>query len=151
MKSIWLYNGSSRNRKENAWKHDPNAYNPLSSKWWDGYDGQKTVIVDEMSEDWIKQLDKLTDKFPFRKETKGGSVEVQYNTIIFTSDYNSNMLKIPSEILKRIEFRNLRDTEVKVGNTNHLESEVCSCTSTTNGEDSFVDYECEEWKPECIQ
>lgn len=122
----------------------------MSSKWWDGYDGQKTIIIDEMSEDWVKQLDKLTDKFPFRKETKGGSVEVQYNTIIFTSDYNSNIIKIPSEILKRFEFRNLRDTEVKFGSTIKLDDdEVCNCEY--NGEfacaDEFDDYYPEEWTP----
>lgn len=91
-------------------------------KWWDGYQGEKTVIIDDLiTNEWIDKIDKLTDKYPFRVETKFGSKEVAYNTIIFISSYNSNLDRLNKSIINRFEFL---DTGVW-GNTNP--DSYCNC------------------------
>lgn len=56
-------------------------------KWWDSYQDQKNVIVDEFRGGiGISRLLQWTDKFPFLVETKGGHRKVQYTRIVFTSN-----------------------------------------------------------------
>lgn len=55
--------------------------------WWDGYEGQDVVILDEFY-GWIKRdfLYRLCDRYPLHVETKGGAVQFIPKTIIFTSN-----------------------------------------------------------------
>lgn len=64
---------------------------PRNSKngvWWDGYDGQETVVIDEFK-GWIPQhmLRRLLDKVPLRVETKGGSVEFVSKRLVLISNF----------------------------------------------------------------
>lgn len=55
--------------------------------WWDGYEGQDTVVIDEfygwMSRDFTQRL---CDRYPLVVETKGGAVPFAAKRIIFTSN-----------------------------------------------------------------
>lgn len=55
--------------------------------WWDGYDGQETVIIDEFYGQlrWGFLL-QLLDRYPLRVEYKGGSVPFVGRRVIFTSN-----------------------------------------------------------------
>ncbi len=55
--------------------------------WWDGYDGQETVVIDEFY-GWIPRssLQRLVDRYPLMVETKGGSVPFVAKRIIITSN-----------------------------------------------------------------
>ncbi len=55
--------------------------------WWDGYDGQDTVVIDEFY-GWIQRdlMCRLCDRYPLFVETKGGSVPFMARTIIITSN-----------------------------------------------------------------
>lgn len=55
--------------------------------WWDGYSGQRTVILDEFY-GWLRRdlLQRLIDRTPIRVECKGGSLVFAARTIIFTSN-----------------------------------------------------------------
>lgn len=55
--------------------------------WFDGYDGQEDVVIDEFTH-WIKRdlLCRLCDRYPFRVETKGGSVPFLAKRIFITSN-----------------------------------------------------------------
>lgn len=77
------------------WAYDnygEDIYSVPSSKksgcYWDDYDGQETVIVDEMYGNrfaWGFLL-MLTDKYPFTVPTHGGSMNFNSKRIIFTSN-----------------------------------------------------------------
>jgi len=56
--------------------------------WWDGYDGQKTVVMDEYygHKMAFTQLLRVLDWYPLRVPTKGGSVQLQAHTFIITSN-----------------------------------------------------------------
>lgn len=55
--------------------------------WWDGYEGQECVVVDDFY-GWLKmdQFLRLCDQYPHRVEYKGGSRQFTSKCIIFTSN-----------------------------------------------------------------
>lgn len=55
--------------------------------WWDGYDGQFTIILDELHGNWCtyKALLGILDGQPLRLPVKGGHVWASYENIIITS------------------------------------------------------------------
>ncbi len=57
------------------------------SVWWDGYDGQETVVIDEFY-GWIRRdiLQRVVDRYPYYVQTKGGSTPFVAKTIIITSN-----------------------------------------------------------------
>lgn len=79
-------------------KH-PDVYSPVSFKWWDGYDGQKVVLLDDIRGDFCKfhEMLMLTGERPFRVECKGGSRQAVYDTIYITCSMH------PSELWSTIE------------------------------------------------
>lgn len=55
--------------------------------WWDGYEGQKTVVIDEFY-GWISRdlMQRLVDRYPMVTETKGGATQFLAERIIITSN-----------------------------------------------------------------
>lgn len=88
--------------------HGSNLFKPTTFKWWDGYDGHKVVLLDEIRGDYCKfhEILTLTGESSFRVETKGGSRQAVYDTIYITSPYHPNDLwqtvEDKSQLLDRI-------------------------------------------------
>lgn len=57
------------------------------SAWWDGYQGQRTVVVDEFY-GWLQRdlVQRLIDRTPLRVEIKGDTVNFRARRVIFTSN-----------------------------------------------------------------
>lgn len=84
--------GKSRRALEEAgensfWLPRPEGDRP----WWDGYDGQQTIVIDEFY-GWLKRdfLYRLIDRYPMMLEVKGGAVPMQAKHVIFTSNKHPN-------------------------------------------------------------
>lgn len=87
-RNVYWYWGDTGTGKSYTARHKaPNAYMTKSFKWWDGYDGEKEVILDEIRGDFCKFHEMLTllGEMPFRVECKGGSRQALYDTIYITS------------------------------------------------------------------
>lgn len=86
---IWCYGGTESGKSHFAHSHQ-NWFKPVTDKFWEGYDGHDVVILDELRGDYCtyKRLLQLTDKYPFRVETKGGSRQALYTKIIITTPYH---------------------------------------------------------------
>nr|UTS94177.1 replication-associated protein [Porcine circovirus 4] len=56
-------------------------------KWWDGYNGQSHVVLDDYY-GWLPYDDllRLMDRYPLHVETKGGSIEFVAKTMWITSN-----------------------------------------------------------------
>lgn len=67
----------------------PDAYLKTNTKWWDGYTGQETVIIEEMAPEQIggHHFKQWADKYPFPAEVKGGVINLRPKRIIITSNY----------------------------------------------------------------
>lgn len=86
---IICYIGPSGTGKSRAAREAyPQAYWGPKGKWWDGYCGQETVIVDEMygHRFSFSELLQLLDRYPFQVETKGGVRQFTSRRIVFTSN-----------------------------------------------------------------
>lgn len=84
---IWYYGATGTGKTMAVFDACPEIFRPLSYKWWDGYDGHKTVLVDDIRPEWctFDQILKLTGEAPFKIETKGGSRQAMYDRIFITS------------------------------------------------------------------
>lgn len=60
--------------------------------WWDGYDGQRVVVIDEMA-GWVPRTLclRLIDRYPMHVETKGGAKPFLAELVIFTSNKPPDM------------------------------------------------------------
>lgn len=58
-----------------------------TNKWWDGYEGQSHVIIDDYRCDFstFAELLRLLDRYPMKVETKGGTVEFVATHIYITT------------------------------------------------------------------
>jgi hypothetical protein len=65
--------------------------NPAGGMWWDGYDGENVVIIEEF-EGWISRNDfkSIVDKSPYRVPQKGGSVQFLAKYLFITSNRPPN-------------------------------------------------------------
>ena len=84
---IWHYGVSGSGKTKTIFDTEVNIFRPTSYKWWEGYDGHSVVLIDDWRPSWCSfvNLLKLTDIYPFRVQTKGGSRQVKYKKIYFTS------------------------------------------------------------------
>lgn len=102
----WFYGPTGTGKTYRAYQLCDTADEPPytamgSSKWWDGYDGHKIVVIDDMRADFMpfQQLLRLFDEYPMRVECKGGSRQVLANTFYVTCPFPPSELfgTIPNE------------------------------------------------------
>lgn len=77
---------------KSSWARDnyPDAYwKPPNNKWWDYYDGEESVIIDEFK-GWIpyNDLNKLCDMYPYYVEIKGTSTPIPALNVVLISNYH---------------------------------------------------------------
>lgn len=88
----WLWGPTGSGKSRYAWAQCPEAYMKCSShKWWSGYIGQDTVILDDYRPS--KELPfnfmlNLMDRYPMSVETKGGMTEFIAKRIYVTCPYS---------------------------------------------------------------
>jgi len=81
----WGPTGTGKSRT--AYEAAPEAYWLPQGKWFDTYEGQETVIIDEFY-GWLPYsfVLRLLDRYPMLVETKGGQLRFVSSRIIFTSN-----------------------------------------------------------------
>ena len=97
-------------------KH-PSHYIKDGSKWWDGYEGQEAIIIDDFDGAWpFRDLLRLLDRYIYQGQTKGGYVKINSPYIYITCEYPPSHFYHDNE-LKQLTRRINSVAEV-VGNTN---------------------------------
>lgn len=86
--NLWIFTGNTGTGKSQAAHNiDNNAYWKPEGKWWDFYNNERTVILDDFSGDIsYEYLLRLTDRYPLYVEHKGGFSQFTSTTIIITSN-----------------------------------------------------------------
>lgn len=90
---IWLWGvpGSGKTHFATT-NYGSEYYYKLCNKWWDGYKGEDTVIIDDFDPTHAVYMTQFvkhwTDKYPFRGETKGGGGMFRPKRIVVSSNYS---------------------------------------------------------------
>jgi len=96
MEHLWIVGPTGSGKTSQATRDHPGAYikDPVN-RWWDGYEGQEVVIIDDFDKFQVKQggdMKRWLDRYPFQAEFKGGMEMMRPRKVIVTSQY------YPSEI-----------------------------------------------------
>jgi len=86
----WLWGPPGSGKTSQAFSENPTAYLKGLNKWWDGYDGQDVVIIDDMDpfhKSLAQEFKVWAHHYPFPAETKGGSICIRPKKIVVTSNY----------------------------------------------------------------
>lgn len=85
---FWFYGPTGTGKSRRAYELAPGAYWKAGGvKWWDGYDGEEDVIIDDYRRDLcpFHELLRLLDRYPMRVEFKGGSCNFRARRIFITT------------------------------------------------------------------
>jgi len=97
VRGVWVW-GEPRTGKT-TWAREtyPAHYIKAQNKWFDGYDGEETIILDDLDSECLGHYLKIwMDKWACKGETKGGTVHLQHHRFIVTSNYSiEDLIKDP--------------------------------------------------------
>jgi hypothetical protein len=104
------YHGKSGTGKSYIARHDhPDAFDKPCNKWWDGYNNEDVVIIDDLDkrhEGLIHHLKRWTDRYSFPAEIKGGTLGlIRPKIIIITSNYTPSDIWPQSQDYEPMERR----------------------------------------------
>lgn len=88
----WWYGPTGCGKSSTVWGLYPTHYQKQLNKWWDGYDSEAVVVIEEWSpknEISGSQLKIWADRYPFPGQIKGGTLQrARPQKIIVLSNYS---------------------------------------------------------------
>lgn len=109
----WYWGKTGTGKTTTAYEEtkDEPTYWKNETLWWDLYEGQPNVIIDDFDGSWpITTLLRLFDRFPYAVNCKGYTMPFTSKKIIVTSNYspsylyNLSPLEHLNALLRRIEY-----------------------------------------------
>lgn len=121
-KVVWLWGETGVGKTREAYGNGESVYFKDNTRWWDGYTGQKTIIIDDIDpKEWgLRDILRLLDRYPYQGQTKGGYVHINSPVIYITCDKGPERFwpgAYLDQVMRRIdECTEVKCTEV-AGNT----------------------------------
>jgi len=105
----WIYGSSGVGKSHSVRALFPELYSKNASKWWDGYQKEDTVLLDDIGTSeaqWASRFLKIwADKYSFIADVKGGSICIRPKRLIVTSQYTIRGLFTDPETVDALERR----------------------------------------------
>lgn len=105
----WWYGPTGTGKSRKLWTDYPVHYAKQLNKWWDGYDGEEVVAIEEWcprNECTASLLKIWADRYPFPAEIKGGKLNrIRPKKIIVLSNYSPDQCFTAVEDLEPIRRR----------------------------------------------
>lgn len=86
---LWLVGEPGSGKSHYAQTNFPDAYRKSQNKWFDGYAGEKQIILEDLDVGVLSHHLKIwSDKWSCLGETKGGTVHLVHDLFVVTSNYS---------------------------------------------------------------
>lgn len=97
LENYWFWGppGTGKSHRARTMFGDVPIFVKGPTKWWDGYNGEKIVVIDDLGaqHDWLVDHIKVwCDKYPFNAEIKGGNFRIRPAIVIITSNRSITQL-----------------------------------------------------------
>lgn len=118
MEHEWIHGEAGSGKSSTARNENPGAYPKDLTKWWDHYDNEEVVIIDDVDKYDVKMARMIKlwcDRYPFQAEMKGGTKLIRPRKIVITSQYHPNEIwedeKTQAAMERRLLIRSMGDEE----------------------------------------
>lgn len=95
---VWIYGATGLGKSRYVHEREEDLWVSLAThKWWDGYYQQQAILIDDMRGSWapFSELLRILDRYPYRAEKKGGTVQVNSARIYITTQFAPHVLYNP--------------------------------------------------------
>ena len=117
LQNYWIHGKSGCGKSSVIRKTFPIFYTKPMSKWWDGYNGEEIVVLDDIdpSHTFLSYYLKIwCDHYVFNAEVKGGMLKIRPKVFIITSQYSPEEIfdekKTLEAINRRFTVKQLKDS-----------------------------------------
>lgn len=90
--NVWICGPSGCGKSQLVRNNYPLFYSKGMNKWWDGYNHEPVVLLDDFDPKHGEYLDYFlkiwADHYAFNAEVKGGMLRIRPKTVVVTSQYN---------------------------------------------------------------
>jgi len=89
---IWIWGPSDTGKSTWASRISGSVYFKPTNKWWDGYAGDDTVVIDDPKPDWngllMGHIKAWVNEIPFRGEVKGNTLKVRFKKMVVCCNHS---------------------------------------------------------------